>query len=97
MNFKPWLIFSIGLFFSLLISFVSFAQLPLNNYEKEWKQVDDLINKELPKSALEKVRSIYEQAKKDKQETQWVKAIIYMNHLQETNEQNINDTIQCTM
>ncbi|MFI5188635.1 MAG: MG2 domain-containing protein, partial [Chitinophagales bacterium] len=76
------------LFFSLFLTVTSFAQLPAKNYEKEWKQVDDLIKKELPKSALEKVKSIYQYAKKDKQDAQAIKALIYMLGLEDNVSEN---------
>jgi len=82
MDIKPSLIFIVGSVFTTFISFTSLAQTPVNNYEKEWKQVDELIKKELPKSALEKVKSIYLQAKKDRQDAQVVKALVYQIQLQ---------------
>ncbi len=62
----------------------------IKNYEPEWKKVDELINKKnLPKSALTEVKKIYEQAKKEKQEAQKIKAAVYMISLQhETREEN---------
>jgi hypothetical protein len=73
-----------------------FAQ-TIKNYEKEWKHIDELINqKNLPKSALEEVRKIYALAKKEKQEAQIIKSLVYTIRLQqeirEENEaQAIND------
>jgi hypothetical protein len=58
------------------------AQPIVKNYEKEWKQVDAFIKKELPKSALEQVKKIYQQAKKEKQDVQVIKALVYMTGLQ---------------
>jgi hypothetical protein len=46
MNFKPLLVSLIG--FCLLFPKVILAQLPTNNYENQWKQVDELIKKEQP-------------------------------------------------
>ena len=85
--FKSLLILVAGfLFFPLFIS----AQSPLKNYEKEWKLVDDLINKKnLPKSALTEVKKIYSLAKKGKQDAQVIKATVYMMGLQqELREEN---------
>jgi len=64
-------------------------------YEKEWKLIDSLMSKKnLPKSALIEVNKVYTAAKKDKLEAQWVKAIIYRDHLQETDDKsNISQTI----
>ena len=82
MNFKPLLSFAFTFFFSVSIPAASTAQLPLNTYDKQWKQVDDLITKQLSRSALVKVRSIYRQAKKNKDDVQSIKALIYMTGLQ---------------
>jgi len=79
----------------ILLSYLVFFGQSNFPYTQKWKLVDSLMTKKnLPKSALMEVNKVYAEAKKDKQETQWVKAIIYMNHLQETNEQNINDKIK---
>ncbi|HEX3079903.1 MAG TPA: hypothetical protein VHQ04_05550, partial [Puia sp.] len=64
-------------------------------YNQEWKIIDSLMTKKnLPRSALIEVNKLYTAAKKDKQEAQWVKAIIYRAHLQETNDQNIKDELE---
>ncbi len=77
----------IGLF---LIPSFTFAQAPLKNYEKEWKIVEELINKKnLPKSALAEVKKIYRLAKNEKQDAQVIKATVYMLGLQqELREEN---------
>ena len=64
-------------------------------YEKEWKKIDSLINKKnLPQSALVEVNKVYVAAKQDKQEAQWIRAIIYKNYLQELDDNmDINKTI----
>src|SRR5438045_6936144 len=60
-------------------------------YEQEWKYIDSLLFKSnLPQSVLTEVNKVYILAKKEKQEAQWVKAIIYRNYLQEINDQDIN-------
>src|SRR5688572_16535597 len=79
-------------FFLILILSVTYGygQTPIKNYEKEWKKVDELIRKKnLPKSAFAEVKKIYELAKKEKQEAQIIKAVVYMIGLQqETREEN---------
>src|SRR5512147_2567451 len=67
-----------------------YSQAPVKNYEKEWKKIDELITKKnLPKSALTEVKKIYTLAKKEKQEAQTIKAVVYMIGLQqETREDN---------
>ncbi len=49
----------------------------LANYEGQWKKVDSLSNLGLPKSALVIVNKIYDQAKKEKNDPQYIKAIIF--------------------
>jgi 5-hydroxyisourate hydrolase-like protein (transthyretin family) len=49
----------------------------LTNYDRQWKKVDSLSNLGLPKSALEIVNKIYEQAKKEKNDPQYIKAVIF--------------------
>jgi uncharacterized protein YfaS (alpha-2-macroglobulin family) len=79
--------------FILLSCLVFFGQSAFP-YEQEWKLIDSLINKKnLPKSALTEVNKVYAAAKKDNQEAQWVKAIIYWNRLQEPEDQDINQSI----
>ena len=72
----------IFLTFSIFISTQTKAQIIVKNYEKEWKQVDVFVQKQLPKSALEQVKKIYQLAKKEKQDAQSIKALIYMTGLQ---------------
>lgn len=59
-----------GVFFSAQIM----AQKPFN-YTKAWVAIDSLIAKELPKSAMQQVDKLYLQAKKDKEEAQYIKAV----------------------
>ena len=78
------------LLFTTLVSLIficnSFAQSPIKLYEKEWKKVDELVSKKnLPKSALTEVKKIYSLDKKEKQDAQVIKALIYMTGLQSEN------------
>ena len=50
-------------------------------YQKEWKEIDSLENQGLPRSALEKVEVLYERSKKEKQDAQFVKTIMYKGRL----------------
>src|SRR5687767_9464060 len=78
-------------FFTLtLLGIQGYSQTPIKNYLNEWKKVDDLITKKnLPKSALIEVKNIYALAKKEKQDAQVIKAVVYMIRLQqETREEN---------
>jgi uncharacterized protein YfaS (alpha-2-macroglobulin family) len=65
-------------------------------YVKEWKLIDSLTNKKnLPKSALAEVNKVYAAAKKEKNEAQWVKAIIYKNRLEGVDDnQNVFLTVR---
>lgn len=58
------------------------SQQPVKNYEKEWKQIDDLVKKGLPKSALVETKKIYDLAKKEKQDAQVIKSLVYITTLQ---------------
>jgi hypothetical protein len=64
------------------------GQVPVKNYEKEWKNVEALTGKGLPKSALVEVKKIYALAKKEKQDAQVIKALVYMTGLQEENKED---------
>ena len=50
---------------------------PFEGYEKAWKKVAEFENQDLPKSALQVVNRIYEQARKDNKPDQRVKAVIH--------------------
>ena len=59
----------------------------IKNYQKEWKKVEELVRKNLPKSALTAVKNIYTLAKKDKQDAQIIKSLVYMAGLQSENRE----------
>lgn len=80
-----------ALFFLTLTQFIvlaSFGQAPVKDYAAQWKTVEGFIKKQLPKSALAEVKKIYYQAKKDKQEAQVIKSLIYTMNLQEGNRES---------
>ena len=58
------------------------------DYEKAWKEVDDFENKGLPESALKAVNIIYEQAKKENNASQLVKAVIHQLKFIDYKEEN---------
>ena len=65
-----------------------FAQ-AIKNYSAEWKKVDEFIQKKnLPKSALTEVKKIYALAKKEKQDAQIIKSLVYMIGLQQENRED---------
>lgn len=88
--FKPLLSLATLLFVFIIDSP---AQAPVKNYEKDpiaigWQKVEELISKKnLPKSALAEVKKIYDLAKKEKQDAQLIKAVVYMTGLQQENRE----------
>ena len=66
----------------LLMSLTGLSQ-TIKNYEREWKKVDEYVKKNLPASALAEVKKIYELAKKETQEAQIIKSLIYTVGLQQ--------------
>jgi uncharacterized protein YfaS (alpha-2-macroglobulin family) len=73
----------IALFLSLFVTVMS-ASAQIKNYEADWKKVDALWQQQrLPKSALAEVNRIFAKAKKEKQEAQVIKALVYRSGLQQ--------------
>ncbi|MBS1935763.1 MAG: alpha-2-macroglobulin, partial [Bacteroidetes bacterium] len=53
------------------------------NYEERWKKIDSLITKKgLTQSALQEVNNVYDYAKKEKNNAQLLKALLYRMNLQ---------------
>lgn len=77
-----------------LFSIDGFAQ--VKTYAEQWKKVDELIEKQnLPQSALQEVKKIYATAKKEKQEAQVIKSLVYITGLQQpARENNLAQAIQ---
>jgi len=74
---------------TLLFAMNSNGQTYNNSYEIAWKKVDELINqKGLTESALSEVKKIYSKAKKEKQDAQLIKALIYQAGLQQQKEED---------
>ncbi|MCU7548625.1 MG2 domain-containing protein [Chitinophagaceae bacterium LB-8] len=66
----------------------SYAQ-KTKNYESEWKKIDELIQKNnLPQSALAEVKKVYALAKRERQDAQVVKSLVYMVGLQQQNRED---------
>src|SRR5438045_827528 len=59
------------------------AQPNVKSYDVQWKQVNTYLNKQLTKSALQEIRKIYQLAKKERQEAQIIKALVYIAGLQD--------------
>jgi len=67
----------------------AYSQQPIKNYDAEWKKVQGFMDKNLPKSALTEVKNIYTLAKKEKQDAQIIKSLLFISNLQqETREEN---------
>src|SRR5580698_9883438 len=72
-----------------LVSITLHAQTNNNSYEKNWKKVDTLINKKgLTQSALQEVNNIFNLAKKEKNDAQLIKALLYKMNLQQENQED---------
>ncbi|NOS91015.1 MAG: hypothetical protein HOP30_03775 [Cyclobacteriaceae bacterium] len=59
-----------------------------HNYEQAWKEVSDFESKGLPESALKAVNAIYEQAKKEQNASQLVKAVVHQLKFTDYKEEN---------
>lgn len=61
---------------------------PKFNYNSAWKKVDELISKKgLPESALKEVQNIYNYAKKEKNDGQLIKALVFRINIQQQKEE----------
>src|SRR5882724_2997717 len=84
--------FFLSVFTVFLFSSSLFSQ---NNYDKSWKKTDSLINqKGLTQSALEEVNKIYASEKKEKNNAQVIKALIYKISLQQKKDPDIINGIK---
>ena len=86
--------------FSLLLLLVLFsitlaAQTTDTTYAKRWLDIDTtFFNRGLTRSALTKVNSLYQQAKKDKRPAQVTKALLYRMYLEQNiKEYNVNEEL----
>src|SRR5688572_16529624 len=76
----------------VLLNMDANSQQPTRTYSAEWKKVTDLVAKRLPQSALQEVKKIYALAKKENQDAQVIKALVYMDDLQSENREG-NDVL----
>ena len=77
--------------FILLFSMSLFAQNKFN-YSAAWKKVDELFNKKgLTESALKEVTAIYDAAKKEKNNGQLLKAVLFRLSLQQEREEDATE------
>ncbi|MBS1603245.1 MAG: alpha-2-macroglobulin [Bacteroidetes bacterium] len=76
--------------FSILISY---AQTSPRDYDRKWALVDSLLNKKgLIRSAMGEVNSIYARARKEKNEPQQIKALIYRSILYSRSQEDPEQT-----
>ncbi len=87
---KMRLLYNLFLTLSFTCLFVmnSNSQPAIKQYDKEWKNVEQFSQKGLSKSALEEVKKIYTLAKKEKQDAQVIKSLLYISGLQEETREN---------
>src|SRR5262245_53048483 len=72
-----------------LLALVTNAQQKMKMYEKEWKQIDSLIQKVgLTESALTAVNNVYTLAKKEGNDAQLIKALLYRAELQQQKQED---------
>ncbi len=64
-----------------------------NDYQNEWKKVQTFDQQGLPKSSLEVIETIYNKAKKEKNDNQTIKAFLYKSKYLLTLEENAQLTI----
>ncbi|MEO8583997.1 MAG: MG2 domain-containing protein, partial [Flavitalea sp.] len=83
-------------FVLVILSISASAQKPSFNYERSWKRIDSLINKNgQPKTALKEVNALYDAAKKEKKEDQLIKALVYkLNLNQQLSENSDSENIK---
>jgi hypothetical protein len=65
------------------MSFVSNAQKPIESYTSQWKKVEDFQKKGLTKSALGEVNKIYSMAKRNNNDPQIIKSLLFKINLQQ--------------
>ncbi len=80
--------FILSVFFLLTMILISNAQ-PGFPYDERWKKVEQLVQEQgLTESALTEVQKIYEAAKKENNQPQLIKALVYRINLQQEKEED---------
>jgi hypothetical protein len=64
------------------------SQNNIKKYDAAWKKVEAFVKKNLPQSALTEVKKIYQLAKKEKQDAQIIKSLVYVTGLQSENRED---------
>jgi hypothetical protein len=66
----------ISLAFFILFIALPFSIMAQFDYNKAWQKIDTLLDKGLPKSAMEEVDKLYNRSKRENNQPQWVKATV---------------------
>jgi uncharacterized protein YfaS (alpha-2-macroglobulin family) len=80
-----------GVFLILLFFYCAstvYGQKATSDFKNRWKQIDSLVDKGLPKSALSAVDKIYTLSKSQKNDPQIIKALLYKIKLQQNIEED---------
>ncbi len=79
----------------LLVSGWLFAQAPAQEYTKQWKEIDSLINLNLTKTALSKLKLLETQAIQSGNQVQQLKTLVYQLKLEDrVSETDINQRVK---
>jgi hypothetical protein len=89
MKFRAPLLTGLMVSLMFLICLRCAAQIKPTDYEAAWKRVDSLINQnDLPTTALEEVDKIYSMAKKERNEAQMIRALVYRIDFEDRGKEN---------
>ncbi|MGE5108334.1 MAG: hypothetical protein ACM3H8_12360, partial [Sphingobacteriales bacterium] len=72
----------------LLFSINTMAQAKPDEYKTQWKKIDDLIEKGLTKTAITEIKKIYTLAKKENNDAQLIKTLMFQSMLSEQIDEN---------
>ena len=73
----------------VFIATIGLAQPSDTTFNKQWKEIDSLINQQnLPQSALQKLNVIYQEATKKKLSSQQIKCLVYRINLEASTAEN---------
>src|SRR4026209_21150 len=89
---QPLKVLSSLVVFILVFITGGYSQNPVKTYDKEWKKIEAFLEKQLYESALKEVKIIYQLAKKEKQDAQMIKSLVFMTGLQ--NETLLDNEIE---
>ncbi|HTL08995.1 MAG TPA: MG2 domain-containing protein, partial [Chitinophagaceae bacterium] len=84
---RKWMLLTLSFVFVSVLTLS--AQQKMTNYAASWKKIDSLINKAgLPQSATTEVNKLYLLAKKEGQDAQAIKALVYLVNLQQNSAED---------